>query len=98
MIKKANTQNRIKAKIVFQSRLTCIQRNMAEIKINPKKNDQTSIGCVLMVFVMIFAKSIKLVQIQRIKHNKKFPSIFFQKVFHFHVKNNFKFGTTLLIA
>ena len=44
VIKKAKTQNIIKQRIVFQSRLTCLQRNIAEIKINPTKNDQINIG------------------------------------------------------
>ena len=44
VIKKAKTQNIIKHRIVFQSRLTCLQRNTAEIKINPTKNDQINIG------------------------------------------------------
>ena len=44
VIKKAKTQNIIKHIIVFQSRLTCFQRNTAEIKINPTKNDQINIG------------------------------------------------------
>ena len=44
VIKKAKTQNIIKHRIVFQFRLTCLQRNTAEIKINPKKNDQIKIG------------------------------------------------------
>ena len=44
VIKKAKTQNKIKHRIVFQSRLTCLQRNTAEIKINPTKNDQINIG------------------------------------------------------
>ena len=44
VIKKAKTQNIIKHRIVFQFRLTCLQRNTAEIKINPKKNAQINIG------------------------------------------------------
>ena len=44
VIKKAKIQNIIKHRIVFQSRLTCLQRNTAEIKINPTKNDQINIG------------------------------------------------------
>ena len=44
VIKKAKTQNITKHKTVFQSRLTCLQRNTAEIKINPTKNDQINIG------------------------------------------------------
>ena len=44
VMKKAKTQNTIKHKIVFQFRLTCFQRNIAEIKINPTKNDQINIG------------------------------------------------------
>ena len=44
VMKKAKTQNIIKHRIVFQSRLTCLQRNTAEIKINPTKNDQINIG------------------------------------------------------
>lgn len=44
VMKKAKTQNIIKHRIVFQSRLTCFQRNTAEIKINPKKNAQIKIG------------------------------------------------------
>jgi hypothetical protein len=44
VIKKAITQNIIKHRIVFQSHLTCFQRNTAEIKINPTKNDQINIG------------------------------------------------------
>ena len=44
VIKKAKTQNITKHKIVFQFRLTCFQRNTAEIKINPKKNAQINIG------------------------------------------------------
>ena len=44
VIKKAKTQNMIKHRIVFQSRFTCFQRNTAEIKINPTKNDQINIG------------------------------------------------------
>jgi hypothetical protein len=44
VMKKARTQNIIRQRTVFQSRLTCFQRNTAEIKINPTKNDQISIG------------------------------------------------------
>ena len=44
VMKKAKIQNIIKHRIVFQSRLTCFQRNTAEIKINPTKNDQINIG------------------------------------------------------
>ena len=44
VMKKAKTQNIIKHRIVFQSRLTCLQRNTSEIKINPTKNDQINIG------------------------------------------------------
>ena len=44
VMKKAKTQNIIKQRIVFQSRLTCFQRNTAEIRINPTKNDQINIG------------------------------------------------------
>ena len=44
VIKKAKTQNIIKHRIVFQSRFTCLQRKTAEIKINPRKNDQINIG------------------------------------------------------
>ena len=44
VMKKAKIQNIIKHRIVFQFRLTCLQRNTAEIKINPKKKDQISIG------------------------------------------------------
>ena len=44
VIKKAKVQNIIKHRIVFQFRLTCFQRNTAEIKINPKKNAQIKIG------------------------------------------------------
>ena len=44
VIKKAKIQNIIKQRIVFQFRLTCLQRNTAEIKINPTKNDQINIG------------------------------------------------------
>ena len=40
----------------------------------------------------------KLVQIQTIRHNKNVPSIFFQKVFHFHVKKFLRFGSIFLIA
>ena len=44
VMKKAKIQNIIKHRIVFQSRLTCFQRNTAEVKINPTKNDQINIG------------------------------------------------------
>ena len=44
VMKKAKTQNINKHRIVFQSRLTCLQRSTAEIKINPTKNDQINIG------------------------------------------------------
>jgi hypothetical protein len=44
VMKKAKTQNITKHRIVFQFRLTCFQRNTAEIKINPKKNAQINIG------------------------------------------------------
>jgi hypothetical protein len=44
VMKKAKIHNIIKHRIVFQSRLTCLQRNTAEIKINPTKNDQINIG------------------------------------------------------
>ncbi len=44
VMKKAKTQKIIKHRVVFQFRLTCLQRNTAEIKINPKKNDQIKIG------------------------------------------------------
>lgn len=44
VMKKAKIQNIIKHRIVFQFRLTCFQRNTAEIRINPKKNDQINIG------------------------------------------------------
>ena len=44
VMKKAKTQNIIRHRIVFQFRLTCFQRNTAEIKINPTKNDQINIG------------------------------------------------------
>ena len=44
VMKKAKIQNITKHRIVFQSRLTCFQRNTAEIKINPTKNDQISVG------------------------------------------------------
>ena len=44
VIKKAKTQKTIRHTIVFQSRLTCFQINIAEIRINPKKNDQINIG------------------------------------------------------
>ena len=44
VMKKAKIQNIIKQRIVFQSRFTCFQRNTAEIKINPTKNDQINIG------------------------------------------------------
>ena len=44
VIKKARIQNIIKHKIVFQFRLTYLQRNTAEIKIKPTKNDQINIG------------------------------------------------------
>ena len=98
VIKKARTQNRINARIVFQFRLTCFPRNIAEIKINPIKNDQTSIGYLSMAFVMMFARNTILVPIHNIKHKRKFQSIFSQKVFHFHVKKFFRFGTTFLIA
>ena len=44
VMKKAKIQNIIKQRVVFQSRLTCFQRNTAEIKINPTKKDQINIG------------------------------------------------------
>ena len=44
VIKKAKIQNIIKHRIVFRFRLTCFPRNTAEIRINPIKNDQISIG------------------------------------------------------
>jgi hypothetical protein len=44
VMKNAITQNIIKHRIVFQFRLTCFQRNTAEIRINPKKNAQIKIG------------------------------------------------------
>jgi len=44
VMKKAKTQNIIKQRIVFQFHVTCFQRNTAEIKINPTKNDQIKIG------------------------------------------------------
>ena len=44
VMKKAKTQNIIKHRIVFQFRFTCFQRNTAEIRINPTKNDQINIG------------------------------------------------------
>jgi len=44
VMKKAKIQNKIKHRIVFQSRLTCLQRKTAEIRINPKKNAQIKIG------------------------------------------------------
>ena len=44
VIKKAKIQNIIKHRIVFQSRLTCFQRNIAEIRIKPTKNAQINIG------------------------------------------------------
>ena len=44
VMKKARIQNIIKHRIVFQFRLTCLQRKTAEIKINPKKNAQINIG------------------------------------------------------
>ena len=44
VMKKAKIQNIIKHRIVFQSRFTCFQRNTAEIRINPTKNDQINIG------------------------------------------------------
>ena len=44
VMKKAKTQNIIKHRIVFQFHVTCFQRNTAEIKINPTKNDQINIG------------------------------------------------------
>ena len=44
VIKNAKIQNKIKHRIVFHFRLTCLQRNTAEIKINPTKNDQINIG------------------------------------------------------
>ena len=44
VMKNAKTQNIIKHRIVFQFRFTCFQRNTAEIRINPTKNDQINIG------------------------------------------------------
>ena len=44
VMKKAKTQNIIKHKIVFQFRLTCLQRNTVDINIKPTKNDHISIG------------------------------------------------------
>ena len=44
VIKKAIAKNTIRHKIVFQFRLTCFHKNIAEIKINPTKNDQINIG------------------------------------------------------
>lgn len=44
VMKKAISQKITKQATVIQSRLTCFQRNTAEIKINPTKNDQINIG------------------------------------------------------
>lgn len=44
VIKKAKIQNIIKLRIVFQFRLTCFQRKIAEIRINQTKKDQINIG------------------------------------------------------
>jgi hypothetical protein len=50
-----------------------------------------------MVLVITFASNKKLVQIHTIKHSRNVQSIFFQKVFHFHVKKFFRLGTIFLI-
>jgi hypothetical protein len=44
VMKKAKTQKIIKHRMVFQFHFTCFQRNTAEIRINPTKNDQINIG------------------------------------------------------
>ena len=44
VIQNAKIQNIIKHRIVFRFRLTCFHRKMAEIRLNPIKNDQINIG------------------------------------------------------
>jgi hypothetical protein len=44
VIKNAKIQNTIKHKIVIRFRLTCFQRNIADININHIKKDRINIG------------------------------------------------------
>lgn len=97
VIKNAKAPKNIKQITVFRFHFTCFHSSIAETNINQTKKDQIKIGYFSIAFVIMFANNKKLHQIQKIKHNKKVPSIFFQKVFHLPVKNNFKLGTMFLI-
>lgn len=84
--------------MLFQFHFTSFQRRIAEIKINPTKNDRIKIGWVSIVLVMMLAKNRKLTPIHKIRHNKKVQSIFFRNAFRLPVKKFLRLGIMLFIA
>ena len=75
---------------LFQSHISiCFETKYVEAKTNPKKKDQTRIGCVSSNHVISFANENTLMSIPARTENKNDPLIALKKATHLRVKKSF---------